>query len=177
MYSTIPRNKIGDCSQCDAKNTDCVKRGKELFCLSCARNNKAKQQLTKSIERQKVRSLVRTDTNLETKGSMELNRWFEERRKEMTNCCVECGRTTNKLNNKYYKWSICHIVPKSLVKSVATNQYNFIELCQLHHQEFDSTFDRAANMMCFGEVKLKFQLFKKLIPDYELRKVNPHLLN
>ena len=94
----------------------------------------------------------------------------------MTGVCTECGKTTSKHNDKYYKWSICHIVPKSLIKSVATNEFNWIELCQQHHQEYDNTFDRAAAMMCFGEVKQKFQLFKHLIPPEELRKVNPHLL-
>ncbi len=106
-----------------------------------------------------------------------LDKWFKERRKEMVGCCIECGKTTSKNNDKYYKWSVCHIVPKSLVKSVATNDLNWIELCQQHHQEFDNTFDKAAAMMCFGEAKLKFQLFKHLIPPQELRKINPHLLS
>jgi hypothetical protein len=106
-----------------------------------------------------------------------LNVWFQARRNEMQNVCCECGRQTNKTNEKYYKWSIAHIVPKSLIKSVATNEHNWIELCQLHHQEFDNSFDRAAAMMCFGEVKMKFQLFKHLIPNEEMRKINPHLLN
>jgi len=106
----------------------------------------------------------------------ELQIWFKERRKEMTGVCCECGKTTSKNNEKYYRWSICHITPKSLVPSVATNEYNWIELCQQHHQEFDNTFDKAAAMMCFGEIKQKFQLFKNLIPPEELRKINPHLL-
>ena len=110
------------------------------------------------------------------KDYAELDRWFKDRRKEMVGVCTECGKTTSKHNDKYYKWSICHIVPKSLIKSVATNEFNWIELCQQHHQEYDNTFDRAAAMMCFGEVKQKFQLFKHLIPPEELRKVNPHLL-
>lgn len=103
--------------------------------------------------------------------------WFAERRKEMANCCTECGRCTQKANDKFFHWQICHIVPKSLVPSVATNEYNWVELCWLHHQEFDSTFEKASKMMCFGEVKQKFQLFKHLIPPEELRKVNPNLLN
>lgn len=105
-----------------------------------------------------------------------LRQWFMDRRKDMTGVCIECGKTTCKNDDKYYKWSIAHIVPKSLIKSVATNEWNWVELCQQHHQEYDNTFDRAAAMMCFGEVKQKFQLFKHLIPPEELRKVNPHLL-
>lgn len=138
-------------------------------------------KIAKHKEKQKnqtqCRSLIHTRGNIETKETIDLNHWFEERRGEMTGCCVECGKTTNKKNDRYYRWSVCHIVPKSLIKSVATNEFNFIELCQLHHQEYDNTFDRAAKMMCFGEIKNKFQLFKHLIPTPELKKVNPHLLN
>lgn len=101
--------------------------------------------------------------------------WFLDRRVEMTNCCIECGASTRKAYDDFY-WRICHITPKSLVPSVAMNENNWIELCWLHHQEFDSTFDRAAAMQCFPEVKQKFQLFNHLIPPHELRKINPHLL-
>lgn len=102
--------------------------------------------------------------------------WYLDRRKEMCGVCCECGKTTSRGSDKYFTWSICHIVPKSLVPSVATHEHNWIELCQQHHQEFDSTFDKAEKMMCFGEVKQKFQLFKHLIPNEQLRKINPHLL-
>lgn len=102
--------------------------------------------------------------------------WFVEQRPKMQNCCIECGERTNKNNDKYFHWSICHIAPKSLVPSVALNKDNWVELCWLHHQEFDSTFEKAAAMMCFTEVKQKFQLFKHLIPADEMRKINPHLL-
>mgnify|MGYP003433596516 FL=1 len=102
--------------------------------------------------------------------------WYLDRRKEMTGVCIECGLGTNIKDDKYYRWSVCHIVPKGLVPSVATHEYNWIELCQHHHQEFDNTFDRAAKMKCFTEAKMKFRLFQKLIPAFELRKINPHLL-
>jgi hypothetical protein len=103
--------------------------------------------------------------------------WYLDRRDEMTGICIECGLGTNVKDDKYYRWSVCHIVPKSLVPSVATYEHNWIELCQHHHQEFDNTFDRAAAMKCFREAKMKFRLFQKLIPANELRKVNPHLLS
>lgn len=175
-YSSINKCKWGNCSVCNKQDTEVVKVAKNLVCLYCRKNQKAKIQLEKQKERNKIRQLIITPQNLESKKSSTLGKWFEERRAEMTNVCVECGRQTNKGNDKYFIWSICHIVPKSLVKSVATNEFNFIELCQLHHQEYDNSFERAAKMMCFGEIKAKFQLFKHLIPAEELRKVNPHLL-
>lgn len=142
---------------------------------------KHKQQRKNAIK--KDLSILRkvdsgSDENKELSNKYDkLEKWFKEMRKEMTGVCCECGKTTSKHNDKYYKWSICHIVPKSLVPSAATNTFNWIELCQQHHCQFDNTFDKAAAMMCFGEVKQKFQLFKNIIPADELRKVNPHLLS
>ncbi len=147
---------------------------------------KAKKTYQAAVTRAKKGNLSRKVTKyaklndahktLKNTVKSDLDIWFEERRLEMTGACVECGKTTSPRNDKYYRWSVCHIVPKSLIKSVATHSCNWIELCQMHHQEFDAGFDRAAKMMCFGEVKMKFQLFKHLIPNEELRKVNPHLL-
>jgi len=54
----IPQSKFGTCSQC-GDNGPCVKVGKSLFCRDkCHRQNKIKEQLTKSNERNKVRSLL-----------------------------------------------------------------------------------------------------------------------
>lgn len=125
-----------------------------------------------------LRKLYKTDDTVRegSKENDKLDFWFKERRREMQNVCTECGNKTNRDSDKYYKWSIAHIVPKARIPSVKTDDNNWVELCWLHHQEFDSTFDKAAAMQCFPEVKQKFQLFKNLIPPQELRKVNPHLL-
>lgn len=153
------------------------------FCSNCRPDLKAgiiekqKRNNAAKMAGRNLRNLATDDPEIKaTIDYAELDRWFKDRRKEMTGVCTECGKTTSSNNDKYYKWSICHIVPKSLIKLVATNEFNWVELCQQHHQEFDNTFDRAAAMMCFGEVKMKFELFKHLIPPEELRKVNPHLL-
>lgn len=106
---------------------------------------------------------------------MLLDTFYTEKRRKMTGKCIECGAKTNVEDDKYYRWSICHIVPKSLVPSVATNLENWIELCQNCHEEFDNTFEKAANMKCFEEAKRKFELFKHLIPADELRKVSHYL--
>lgn len=45
----IPRTKFGDCSNedCGAKNTDCIKVGRNLFCVKCRRKQKTQAQLSK----------------------------------------------------------------------------------------------------------------------------------
>ena len=46
-YSTIPKSKFGDCSKCGKKNTNCVKHGKNLFCIECREFDKKKKEDTK----------------------------------------------------------------------------------------------------------------------------------
>ena len=89
----------------------------------------------------------------------DLQQWFEDRRLEMGVYCSECGKPTFKYNDKQYKWSICHLLPKSIFKSVATHKDNCIFLCWLHHQEFDSGWGNAKKMFIWEEVKCKVQSF------------------
>ena len=124
----------------------------------------------------KVKSYAKEKDAVKSPVIKPQEQWYLDRRSEMEGICIECGASTNVRDDKYYRWSVCHIVPKSLVPSVATYEHNWIELCQQHHQEFDNTFERAEKMKCFGEAKMKFKLFQKLIPANELRKVNPNLL-
>lgn len=172
VFGTDRKTRIGYCKNHQHLRTDIDKDTIIQRAIKKQRHNAVPKIQTQ------LRKLYETD-DVVREGSKDydkLDLWFKERRKEMTGVCTECGKTTSKNNDKYYKWSICHIVPKSLVRSVATNPCNWIELCQQHHQEYDNTFDKAAAMMCFGEIKHKFQLFAHWIPIEELRKVNPHLL-
>lgn len=154
--------------------------------IKIAAGEKAKRTYQNRLQRQKKSTLSRKlheadkmvkegENGQETAVITPQRQWFLDRRVEMTNVCIECGSSTRKAHDDFF-WRICHIVPKSLVPSVALNENNWVELCWLHHQEFDNTFDKAAAMQCFPEIKQKFQLFKHLIPPHEMRKVNPHLL-
>lgn len=58
MSGLIAQTKYGDCSTCPARNTNVVKRGKDLFCLSCARNADVKKQSAKQRTKLAVRGLV-----------------------------------------------------------------------------------------------------------------------
>lgn len=55
-YSTIPKTKFGDCSQCPAKDTECVKKGKELWCLYCNNQAKVEEQIKKANRRTAARN-------------------------------------------------------------------------------------------------------------------------
>jgi len=116
---------------------------------------------------------IRKDTVDEDKNLLTL--WYLARRYEMTGVCIETGKKSSKDNDKYFRWSIAHVVPKALVKSVALNSQNWLELCIEAHTEFDRDFETASKMKCFAEAKRKFNLFKHLIPPDEMRRVNPYL--
>jgi len=188
-FSSIKRKKCKCSEFCEKYPT----LGWNGYYMAHAPAELREKQTKKQVEKRnkantaKISRLVHQQANdkgMEISGNLEAPvhpqstqwAWFVERRAEMKNCCIECGKGTQRGNDKFFYWSIAHIVPKSLVPSVATNEHNWVELCWLHHQEFDSTFEKASKMMCFGEVKEKFKLFKEIIPAHELRKVNPHLL-
>ena len=174
MYSSIKRKPC--------KREGCNKMP-QLSCAGycwehCPEEIRSKYKSKKDLQRKAANSRKYAITKLRManyKENTELELWFRARRLQMVGYCTECSRSTNKDNDKYYKWSICHIAPKGLCPSVATNYYNWLELCQDCHNEFDSTFEKASKMKCFHEAKTKFQLFKDLIPAEELRKVNPCL--
>lgn len=110
------------------------------------------------------------------KGSTELDRWFEERRIEMTGTCKHCGGMSCKEDDKYFKFSIAHILPKRIFKSVATHPKNWVELCFWSpscHTNFDQYTLDIIQLNCFDEVIEKFVAMypaidkkeRKYIPD------------
>lgn len=113
-------------------------------------------------------------------GGSELDRWFKERRKEMTGQCSHCGDPSCKNSDQYYKFSIAHILPKNLFKSVKTHPQNWIELCfwnKSHHTNFDNKTLDIMELNCFDEVIRKFVAIypdiapkeRKYIPDILLQ--------
>lgn len=116
-------------------------------------------------------------------GGSELDRWFAERRKEMTGLCSHCGDPSCKNNDQYFKFSIAHILPKNLFISVKTHPKNWIELCfwnKSHHTNFDNKTLDIMELNCFDEVIEKFVAMypdidpkeRKYIPDVLLQYLN-----
>lgn len=111
-------------------------------------------------------------------GTAELNRWFLERRKEMTGICAHCGDPSCRNSDEYYKFSIAHILPKRIFKSVATHPLNWIELCfwgnSCHTNMDNSTLD-LIDLNCFAIV---IERFVAIYPDIDPqeRKYIPDIL-
>lgn len=62
-----------------------------------------------------------------TESAMDL--FFAEQRSRMTGKCLFCGAKTMKDDDEKFHFSIAHLLPKSIFKSVATHEDNWIELC------------------------------------------------
>jgi 5-methylcytosine-specific restriction endonuclease McrA len=174
MYSSLKRPTC----KCGCGNPPTISM--KGFNYNCAPEEvKSKFKSKRDLQQKKANAAKYASTKLRMdsyKEGNELDIWFKDRREQMLGYCTECSRGTNKGDDKYFKWSICHIAPKGLCPSVSTNYHNWIELCQDCHNEFDSTFEKASKMKCFHEAKTKFQIFRHLLPPDELRKVNTYLL-
>jgi hypothetical protein len=112
-------------------------------------------------------------------GGAELQRWFEERHKELKGVCSHCGGRTEK-GKSSYKCPIAHILPKSLFKSVATHERNFIELCfygKSCHSNYDNHMIDLIELNCFNEVIEKFVAMYPSISPQERRRIPQILLD
>lgn len=100
-----------------------------------------KKRLAKIANSKKKNEPISEKEEEELQDKKELELWFQDRSKEMVGVCAECGSATTKGSKKYWKYSICHILPKSIFKSVRTHPFNFIELCYFynsHHSNLDN---------------------------------------
>lgn len=179
----IARFKTVDCCRCGASKVPGKKRGKDELCNSCCKKDDAKKQLSKQRDYAAVRSLApqRSDKDAlkVVASSAETNRWFIERRKEMTGRCWNCGGKSCRDNDTYYKFSIAHLLPKKLFKSVRTHPLNWIELCHFGkscHANMDNHMIDLIELNCFDEVIKRFVAMYPEIAQEEKRFIPNALL-
>lgn len=130
----------------------------------------------------KAKNDIHVTDELRTKvesNNAELNRWFNERRKEMTGFCANCGGKSCKNDDKYFKFSIAHILPKAYFGSVKTHADNWIELCfwgQSCHTNYDNKILDITELNCFDQAIIKFQKIYPFIAAKERRRIPDTLL-
>ena len=93
-----------------------------------------------TIPKKSAKRLEKEKREREERGDddTELVKWFKGRMKVMGDRCYWCGC---KVENKIYRYaimSICHILPKSTCKSVATHPQNYVILLPDLHTKFDA---------------------------------------
>jgi len=179
---SIPKSKFGNCSQCGEKNTACVKVAKDLFCLSCHRNNKGEQQVQRSKERDALRgigaALKSLPQNKElVQNKTEMDRWFAYVATviKANPHCWNCGEyipdmitKDGKLvpTDRFYRSASAHIFPKAHFDSVKTHPLNFLVLgagCGCHDKSH--RLDTFSDMKVFAEAIKRFRLFENKITE------------
>lgn len=147
VFSTDKITRIGYCKSHSYKRTDTDKRSIVVKAMSKAKLS--------------TPTPIKEDVKVE-KAEMDL--WFLQQRKLLTGICLNCGQPSEKNNEKYWKWSCCHILPKKKeygFPSVATNMDNCLELCIKCHTLFDRNWMTAAQMPVFN---IAIEKFKKIYP-------------
>lgn len=109
--------------------------------------------------------------------SAEKERWFQDRRKEMTGFCKNCGKPSFKNSHDYFRFSIAHILAKrkNMFPSVAIHPDNWIELCGDCHTNLDNCMLDLTDLSCWDEVVVKFQKIYPFIATVEVKRI-PNIL-
>lgn len=110
--------------------------------------------------------------------SAEKERWFQERRKEMSGFCKNCQRPSFKKSDEYFRFSIAHLFAKrkNMFPSVATHPENWLELCGDCHTNLDNCIIDLIDLACWDEVVVKFQKIYPSIASEEKKRISGVLL-
>ena len=126
-----------------------------------------------------VRSLGDNTDRETTERLNELGNWFKARRGDLKGVCSHCGGKSCKDDDRLYKNSIHHILPKAHFKSVATHPLNFLELCfwgNSCHTNVENKMIDLIDLNCFDEVVTKVSKMYKDIAPEERRRIPKILL-
>jgi hypothetical protein len=135
----------------------------------------------KGIQRQAIQAnRIFPKARIYRPPSGELNRWFQDRRTEMTGYCHHCGNVSSRDDDRYYKFSLAHILPKNIFKSIKTHPLNSVELCFWNnscHTNFDHKTLDLMDLNCFHEVIEKFIAMYPDIAPNERKYIPATMLN
>jgi len=163
MYSTIIRKKC----KCGCGRFPTVSCGGYYYgCmpdeLKEKIGSKKKLQVKKNNAAKYAATKLRMSKYSEDK---ELEFWFNLIRSKMSGEC-ECGcrQPTSKYSDKFFKFSACHLLPKSKFKSVATHPMNYLELTAFGNS-CHTTFDNMGYEYC---KKTKPVLWKIVVERFNI---------
>lgn len=109
-------------------------------------------------------------------GQSELVLWYSDKIRQRSGICMECLEV---IPLSYAHASIAHICAKAQFPSVATAEWNFLELgagCGCHAKA-DSAPSNFAKMKVAKIAKERFKTFEHLIAPEERRRIPEWLLN
>lgn len=94
--------------------------------------------------------------------------WFKEQLTQQPKNCENCNNPISIPPQLPAKTSVCHIVPKSTIKSVKTHPWNRWFGCWQCHTNYDNwPVEKVAKMPVIKLVRERFKLFAKDINEKE----------
>lgn len=116
---------------------DYLKNRQELIFAGRPLADKKKHTIAKVSAK---RAAKLAEQNMQGSDS-EMDLFFKSQRKSMTGKCLFCNGDTMKKDDEKFHFSLAHLLPKSIFKSVATHPDVLIELCFYNnscHTNFDN---------------------------------------
>jgi hypothetical protein len=145
-------------------------------CRSCATVENTLKRMAKAQDEEQVTRIPARQDNKPASG--ELERWFQERRREMKGVCLHCGGKTCRDDDQWFRASLAHILPKAYFPSVSTHPLNWIELCfwgNSCHTNMDNKVLDMTEMACWDTIVTRFQAMYPSIAPKERRRI-PEIL-
>lgn len=180
MFSSIVKKKCKCSKDCDKWPTIGWKGYFSLHApqeLKDKNGSKAKVAARNKANKNALRRKLHEAQNVVS--GAELQRWFENRRKEMVGFCDNCGMPSCKNDDKYYKFSICHLLPKAYFGSIKTHPLNWIELCFWGEKSCHSNMDHGMidliDMHCWDTIVQRFVAMYPSIAVNERKRI-PNVL-
>lgn len=135
-------------------------------------DKKTKRKNAAKLSGTKLRGLAYKEPEIKPpKDYAALDRWFRERRKEMTGKCqCGCGKWSSKYDDKYFKHSCSHVFPKSKFPSIATHPHNFVERAfwgGCHTNMDEQSMDKWVYFADWENIKEIFHELAPLLTDEE----------
>ena len=97
--------------------------------------------------------------------------WFRTVREMLTGVCqCGCGNISQKYNNRYFRFSCCHIFPKKKFKSVMLHPMNHVERAFFggcHTNMDDRSIELWPQMADWADIKKKFWVLSPLLTEKE----------
>lgn len=117
--------------------SDYLKKRQELIFQGRPLPEKKKHTIAKVSEKRAKKLLEQKEKGTDS----EMDLFFKSQRKGMTGRCLFCNGDTMKKDVEKFHFSLAHLLPKSIFKSVATHPSITIELCfygESCHTNFDN---------------------------------------
>ena len=121
------------------------------------------------VSKKRKEKLKQQGATLSEEDSM--TAFFEKQRPKMIGVCqCGCAQKSQKADDTFFSYCICHIFPKSIFESVRTHPLNWVERTFIggHHTNFDEQgMDKWPMMADWDDIKEKFHQLAPLLTEDE----------